>query len=340
MVNAPAHGKGVVDGLNAVTKRYLRECMRRICKADKANENDVELKRKFENWMHIGDKQKSFAEQAKKLCEDEDRKDGVKSAGPKRQKRMQNKKINKRHYFVTHADEVQYSSVNMNTIILPSSKKKIDGKTPKQSGILTRYNFRADPRLGVGKIAVRRIPCTCRQCMKQLALPWDESKDLYSQDRYAQNKDCEKWNVFQGTNDWEIATIKFAKGTDEELIQDFPKLVMQEVEVTMAMNICRGSFAALNVDAVREFDIVEILSDVDLSGKDRVVTVRFWQPLKTGCSWYIQTEETEVVRVMHIVNPDVQMLSITEANMLPRGFPQGVPPLSNSHGCRTRQTPD
>ena len=95
MVNAPAHGKGVVDALNAVTKRYLRECMRRICKVDTGNENDVELKRKFENWMHIGDKQKSFAEQAKKLCEDEDRKDGVKSAGPKRQKRMQNKKINK-----------------------------------------------------------------------------------------------------------------------------------------------------------------------------------------------------------------------------------------------------
>ena len=43
---------------------------------------------------------------------------------------------------------------------------------------------------------------------------------------------------------------------------------------------------------------------------------------------------------MHIVNPDEQMLSITEDNMLPRGFPQGVPLLSNSHGCQTRQTPD
>ena len=95
---------------------------------------------------------------------------------------------------------------------------------------------------------------------------------------------------------------------------------MQEVEVTMAMNICRGSFAALNVDAVREFDIVEILSGVDLSDKERVVTVRFWQRLQTGGSWYIQTEATEVVRVMHIVNPDVQMLSITEDNMLPKDF--------------------
>ena len=55
---------------------------------------------------------------------------------------------------MTHVDEVQYSSVKMNTIVLPSSKNKIDGKTPKQSGILTRYNFRAEPRLGVGKIAV------------------------------------------------------------------------------------------------------------------------------------------------------------------------------------------
>ena len=67
MVNAPAHGKGVVDALNAVTKRYLRECMRRICKVETAKENvsDAELRRKFENWMHDNNTQKSFAEQAK-----------------------------------------------------------------------------------------------------------------------------------------------------------------------------------------------------------------------------------------------------------------------------------
>ena len=35
MVNAPIHGKGIVDALNAVTKRYLRECMRRICRPEK-----------------------------------------------------------------------------------------------------------------------------------------------------------------------------------------------------------------------------------------------------------------------------------------------------------------
>ena len=67
MVNAPAHGKGVVDALNAVTKRYLCECMRRICKVETGKENvsDAELRRKFENWMHDNNTQKSFAEQAK-----------------------------------------------------------------------------------------------------------------------------------------------------------------------------------------------------------------------------------------------------------------------------------
>ena len=118
--------------------------------------------------------------------------------------------------------------------------------------------------MGVGKIAVRRIPCSCHQCLKQLSLPWDDNKDWYSQPRYAQNKECEKWNVFQGTNDWEIAKIKFTKGTDEKLVEDFPKLVLQDIEVSVSMNISEGRFGALNVDAIREYDVVEFLSDVFL----------------------------------------------------------------------------
>ena len=114
--------------------------------------------------------------------------------------------------------------------------------------------------------------------------------------------------------------------------------MLQDIEVFMSMNIAIGRFSALNVDAVREFDVVKIIGDVHTSGKDRVVQVQYWELLTKGGSWYIPTNETGVVWVMHIVNPDISMIGISQNNMLPRGFPQGIPPLSNSPGCRTKQT--
>ena len=38
------------------------------------------------------------------------------------------------------------------------------------------YNIRCDPELGVGKAAVRRIPCAYSFCIEQLDLPWDKKK--------------------------------------------------------------------------------------------------------------------------------------------------------------------
>ena len=95
--------------------------MRRICGAGN-DAYSAELKRKFQVWMHEDLLQKSFAAQAKNLCEDKNRKDGVRGAGAKRQKREADRKIKSRHYFVTNAEDVQFFSVKMNTIVLPSSK--------------------------------------------------------------------------------------------------------------------------------------------------------------------------------------------------------------------------
>ena len=43
---------------------------------------------------------------------------------------------------------------------------------------------------------------------------------------------------------------------------------------------------------------------------------------------------------MHIVVADIQLSDISQDNMLPRGFPQGVSPLSNSASSGTKQSPE
>ena len=44
----------------------------------------------------------------------------------------------------------------------------------KLMGISAMYNFRTDPDLGIGKIAIRRIPCACDGCLDQLNSVWKE----------------------------------------------------------------------------------------------------------------------------------------------------------------------
>ena len=39
-------------------------------------------------------------------------------------------------------------------------------------------------------------------------------------------------------------------------------MVLQDIEVSVAMNISKGTMGALNVDDMREFDVVEFLCDV------------------------------------------------------------------------------
>ena len=48
LVNAPAHGKQIVDAMNAVCKRHLTDCMRRVAKP---NHHDSDLCLRFKSWL-------------------------------------------------------------------------------------------------------------------------------------------------------------------------------------------------------------------------------------------------------------------------------------------------
>ena len=74
-IHAPGHGKGIVDGLNATTKRYLMQCMQNV----DMDPSDDKEKKQFKPWMNDN----SFAQNAVDLCTDPDRKDGVVTGGNK-----------------------------------------------------------------------------------------------------------------------------------------------------------------------------------------------------------------------------------------------------------------
>jgi hypothetical protein len=152
----------------------------------------------------------SFARECLRLCTVRDRKDGVKSSA-KYAKREKAAKISARHYYLQERHDVRLSNLKMSAVGLPKGT---------HSGILARYNLRTDPELGVGRAALRRIPCSCLACRNQLSKAWKPKIEPIEQERYRQNQECRLWNVFLGANDWFIVDLRPTASTDMDDVQE------------------------------------------------------------------------------------------------------------------------
>eukprot|EP00966_Prymnesium_polylepis_P017924 413578-Prymnesium_polylepis.1 len=157
-IGAPGHGKDIVDGLNATDKVFLRKAM---CMIGTPEANDS-AKRMAAHSM-LGDTKMSLAVEAARLCRDPARFSGVKAEGGKRQKREAAAKMKERHYHVQDPAKVKHGK---------TSRVAVGFEAGEHNGMLAHYNFRVSKELGVGRAAVRRIPCACPACLAQLEKPW------------------------------------------------------------------------------------------------------------------------------------------------------------------------
>jgi hypothetical protein len=90
------------------------------------------------------------------------------------------------------------------------------------------YNFRADPKLGLGRIAIRRIPCACAACRMQLGKPWVDNLEVEQQPRFQTNADCIFRDIFSGgLNDWHIVELAPGKDNDSEEVEEANRLVVK-----------------------------------------------------------------------------------------------------------------
>jgi hypothetical protein len=147
-----------IDGFNATDKRCLSG---KFCMIGTPEANDDE-KRMAANSVVEGASQSSAAECAR-LRSSPSCIHGVKGQG-KARKREENATMKKRNCHVQNEEEdMPFTNVKMKTVGLP---------TGTHNGTGAMCNPRIEPSLGVGKAALRRIPCLCDGCLLQLKLPW------------------------------------------------------------------------------------------------------------------------------------------------------------------------
>jgi hypothetical protein len=142
-IGAPGHGRDKVDGLNAVDKCFILEKMSLVVTPE-ANKSS---KRVASEAMVEG-VSKSIAAEAAHLCSDMTRIAGVKSEG-KYQK--QETAMKTRHYHVHRQDSIEHINLSMKCLPFLTGSQT-------SNGLKSMYNLRADPDLGLGRVAVWRIP--------------------------------------------------------------------------------------------------------------------------------------------------------------------------------------
>lgn len=318
MIHAPGHGKDEVDGLNATTKRFLQQKM-----STTNLNNDRGEEKRMDPWAMEGGTCKCLSTEAKRLLEEPERKDGVVSAG-KYKKRFENRAVTERTYHVLGGEEVRFKDLKMKTI---QFKKEAGTK----NGLMTRYNFRTDPNLGVGKVAIRRIPCPCTSCSNQLSKAWMPNVPAKEQERYGVNESCENWPIFEGLNNWETVDILPGGDMNDDEMEILFSTVLENIADVMARDIGEGGIGAIGTDDLCQFYLLEwtgmpyrqpeevVKNGEHFKKNEHVCSARYLLKLPRTSKWYyrVPTGEEFTVRLQTVLAADIRLEKASDSNKLP-----------------------
>jgi hypothetical protein len=326
-IGAPGHGKDLVDGLNATDKRYLKELFKMLLEAE--DDSNANSQRRMEaHAMTNEGEENSLAVLAAEKLGDPSRSSGVKG-DRKHAKREGAAKMTQRKYHVQKPEDVMHRGI----------KKVAKGfeKGP-HNGIMGHYNLCADPKLGVGTIAVRRVPCLCVPCRAQLNKKWDPKLPPKEQPRYAASTDCELHEIFQDLNNWKIIQLLDTNESILEENDEVHELVLKSIAERLQNDIEIGGYGAVMTDDpdadgyyVLEWDSKAYQLEQDLEQDQMVFAKGDWvvegiylNRVPRAKQWYTKAPEDEVdglktiVRLQHVVAVDLTVDGESENQELPR----------------------
>jgi hypothetical protein len=257
--------------------------------------------------------------------------------------------VTNHEFFSISAKDVQFQNLVAKTIKFNNSNKydinpnKNKSQKDKHTGIHSMYNIRTDSDLRIGQAAIRRIPCACVSCLKQLSLPWTPGLLANLQPRYIQNQFCSKWNMFEGTNDWEVVTITLdLKHTEESMVELVSEVVMECTSKIMEDNVIVGMFGAMAYNKEDEedmgyylfqwlsapfswkgeYDELHPYKNEEIQEGDMVASVVYLHEVNRAKNWFVLSNEKGLVKMQYTVSADVKLKIHSEENCLPPNYPR------------------
>jgi hypothetical protein len=321
-IGAPGHGKDIVDGINATDKTYLAS---KMCLPGTPEANNSQNRMATESMTETASK--SLAIEAQRLLSLDSRIQGVKGDS-KHAKREANATLKHRHYHVQDPDDVEFLNLKFKPVDLP------DG-----IGVMQCYNIRADPDLGLGQIALRRIPCACAGCLAQLEKPWQPNVAASEQPRY-KTGNCELAPIFRDDlNAWHITYVRQETGEDSsgelDELEEANSRLLGGIATRMAERVTDGGvgvFQTEDPDAdgyylvkwttspytlqddqlLQEYEPPQLVKAGEL-----VCQGNYFNPVGRARLWYTPSGVPTTVRMQQVIAPDLALLSISNQNKLP-----------------------
>jgi len=321
-VQASGHGKGVVDSQNGVDKTFLDaifNCLVGHPEEDVDGVMNVTLT-KLEDGERV-----SLAEVALKLLSSPSRREGVLSYN-----RKDDRVIRERRYFLREIGEADLEDMDL---------VAAGWKSQKRSGIRCHYNFIADWELGVGRIAARRVPCSCIGCIAKSQLP---IKERYS----GPCIDCDLWPIFrlndnEGLNDFKIIEFQAKKDHDEEATRKAKGDTLRGRGYVEAEGVVDGGYGVETVsDGDKDYDYYPLIWDgtpyqieedglYEVEGVDEPIQLAkgefvceaYWMYKIDGApQWYTPSEYRGFIRMQQVLAPNLEMTPVSDGCQLPRSM--------------------
>ena len=119
---------------------------------------------------------------------------------------MNRKWIERKYHIQDNADvELKYVKMYCNTNQFPTLPFCGPHSKPHGArGLGKHYHLRFDPKLGMGKCAILRIPCACVACTSMLHKAWIYGIPSEKQERYKPVTKCTYWPVLGELKNWNI----------------------------------------------------------------------------------------------------------------------------------------
>ena len=246
-------------------------------------------------------------------------------------------KLSERFYYVQDPTKIRFASLCKGT------KGWIRNKSQTRNGIQHHYNFRADPALGPGYVAVRRIPCACNACVSQLKEPWLSNKEFHDQPRYRpNNQECLLWPIMEDLNNWLFIKLIDIKPGHHEVHSEVTKSIFQSTLQNRALSMIsvieEGNYGAVSTTDEKAISgyylcifksCAYILQDnfyndtERIAAGDLVCDITWLNPVphcKTMFSHGLKDETTldSTIRVQHIVHEKLDYCYLQSPDQLPK----------------------
>jgi hypothetical protein len=194
-----------------------------------------------------------------------------------------------------------------------------------------------DPKLTEGQCAMRRIPCLCEECTKQLDKDWIPQVPAADQPRYGKVERCKYSNILGSYNDWIIMPFKHGVDNSEEDMDDIHQMILNSIAGQMAATIEKNSFGVVNTDDQRTdgFYVIKFLSKAytlqeDITVNDEllksgtlVCDAEYQSQAQPGSLWYVRSSnETQPIKlqVSKILITDLSVDIIDGVSQLDRSM--------------------